>query len=144
MSQGEFDAALYQLEYLSFEGGLEADELIAGKLLQSQILTNKGDYEEGLRIAKEVLVESQEQGKLLSEIDACIAIADSFEQRGMPDESLRIIKQVEALIAGLRRVFGSNYPTKGLISNRPTQALFLYASTYLFLAHHVDLEVQNP
>ncbi len=79
LTQMKYNQALPIVERIEKKETLTPDDLLTCQILKSQILTGKGVYEEGRRLAEGALTESQRQRKTLHEVDACIALAAALE-----------------------------------------------------------------
>lgn len=101
MHQGNFNKALQMVEARENSEDLDPEELLAGKILKSRILTEMGDYEDSLQLIEVALADSKRLNKPLFEIDACIAKAWTLENRGKYNESLDVLNLGEQIIKKL-------------------------------------------
>lgn len=95
LTQMKYNQALEIVESIEKKEILTQDDLLTCQILKSQILTGKGVFEEGRRLAEAALTESQRQRKTLHEVDARIALAAAIEELGKYEESLKQIQYCE-------------------------------------------------
>ncbi|MFX0185198.1 MAG: tetratricopeptide repeat protein [Candidatus Hodarchaeota archaeon] len=91
LTQMKYNQALQIIESIEQKETLTQDDLLTCQILKSRILTGKGVYEEGRRLAEAALTESQRQKKTLHEIDAHIALAAALEALLKIEASLKQI-----------------------------------------------------
>lgn len=95
LTQMKYNQALSFVESIEKKETLTQDTLLTCQILKSQIMTGKGVYEEGRRLAEVALTESQKQGKTLHEVDARLALAAALEELDKVEESLKQIHHCE-------------------------------------------------
>ncbi|MFX1535423.1 MAG: tetratricopeptide repeat protein [Promethearchaeota archaeon] len=95
LTQMEYNRALQIVESIEKRETLTQDDLLTCQILKSQILTGKGVYEEGRRLAEAALTESQRLKKTLHEVDARIALAAVLEALDKFEASLKQIHHCE-------------------------------------------------
>jgi tetratricopeptide (TPR) repeat protein len=91
----KYNQALSIVESIEKKESLTQDDLLTCQIFKSQILTGKGVYKEGRRLAEAALTESQRQGKTLHEIDARLALAAALDELFKFEESLKQIHYCE-------------------------------------------------
>lgn len=112
MIEGKFNEALKIVEDIEKREPLPVTELLTFRLLKSKILNKQGHYEKALKLAEQILQESQNLGQSLQEIDAIIEIATALDRLGRIDESLAVITQGEQTFQSLTQEFSSKSAQK--------------------------------
>ncbi|MFX0207709.1 MAG: tetratricopeptide repeat protein [Candidatus Hodarchaeota archaeon] len=102
LTQMKYNQALPIIESIEKKESLTQDDLLMCQILKSQIMTGKGVYEEGRRLAEAALTESQRQRKTLYEVDARIALAAALEELDKIEESLKQIHHCEQTLFVLK------------------------------------------
>ncbi|MFX0087162.1 MAG: tetratricopeptide repeat protein [Candidatus Hodarchaeota archaeon] len=102
LTQMKYNQALPIIESIEKKETLTQDTFLTYQILKSQILTGKGVYEEGRRLAEAALTESQRQRKTLHEVDARIALAAALEALDKYEESLKQIHYCEQTLFVLK------------------------------------------
>jgi tetratricopeptide (TPR) repeat protein len=101
MHQGKVDEARPLIEALEKEESLPSDDRLTWQLLKSQLLITTGDYEASQQLADQVWKESQERGKLLQAVDACIVKIEALVEGGDYKESFKVILQGDQVLTTL-------------------------------------------
>lgn len=101
MQQGRIDEARPLIEALEKDSKLPPDVQLTWQLLKSQLLITTGDFETSHQLANKVWKESQERGKPLQAVDACIVMAEAQENLSKYEESLETITQGEQVLKTL-------------------------------------------
>jgi tetratricopeptide (TPR) repeat protein len=102
LTQMKYSQGLPIVESIEKKKTLTQDDLLTCQILKSQIMTGKGVYEEGRRLAEAALIESQRQMKTLHEVDARIALAAALEALDKFEESLKQIHHCEQTLFVLK------------------------------------------
>ncbi|MFX0199809.1 MAG: tetratricopeptide repeat protein [Candidatus Hodarchaeota archaeon] len=100
--QMKYHQALPIVESFEKKEPLTQDDLLTCQILKSQIMTGKGVYEEGRRLAEAALTESQRLRKTLHEVDARLALAAALEALDKFEASLKQIHLCEQELSILK------------------------------------------
>ncbi|MHA2271221.1 MAG: tetratricopeptide repeat protein [Candidatus Hodarchaeales archaeon] len=103
ISEGKFDKALQFAEIFEKEQQLSSRDNLVCKLLKGQILIKVGQYEDGLQLAQEALVESKTHENHLFGVDAQNVIAEALWHLGRYDKALIAISQGESILGAFEQ-----------------------------------------
>ncbi|MHA2371224.1 MAG: tetratricopeptide repeat protein [Candidatus Hodarchaeales archaeon] len=104
LDQSRFDEALETVKQIVNKEPLETEEKLAAQILMSQILSTRGDVQDGLQLAEAALEKSKEISSPFQEVNARLAIAMALCHMGRFDESLDAINHVEKALKTLNIV----------------------------------------
>ncbi|MFW9914397.1 MAG: tetratricopeptide repeat protein [Candidatus Thorarchaeota archaeon] len=101
ISEGKFDKALQFAEIFEKNQQLSSQDNLACKLLKGQILVKVGQYEDGLQLAQEVLIEGKTHENCLFGVDAQNIIAEALWHLGRYDKALTAVSEGESILGTL-------------------------------------------
>jgi tetratricopeptide (TPR) repeat protein len=101
VKQDKLDEALNTLKQLEKNTDLTNEDQLTIQLLKSQIKVKRGDYEEGLKLAEKVLIQSQKRVLGLQTLDAHLVKASALEALEKVDASFKELELAEERFSAL-------------------------------------------
>ncbi|MFQ5976524.1 MAG: tetratricopeptide repeat protein [Candidatus Heimdallarchaeota archaeon] len=101
MHQGKLDEARPLIDSLEKETNFSPEDQLTYQLMKSQLLITTGDIVASHQLAELVWKTSQERGKPLVAIDACIIMTEALTHLSKFEESLKAIARGEQLLTTL-------------------------------------------
>ena len=99
---GKYQEALKILNSIQKENPLSDDDLLKKKYVQIFICLDKGEFQKGIKLADEMIQESQERKNKLRECDAYIGKIENYMCLGFINEGLEIIETGERVLSEIR------------------------------------------
>ncbi|MFQ5980037.1 MAG: tetratricopeptide repeat protein [Candidatus Heimdallarchaeota archaeon] len=137
MKEGKVDEARPLIEALEKGVELLPDDRLTWQLLKSQLLITTGDAEACQQLVKKVQKGSQERGKLLQAVDACIVMAEALGEQAKYEEGANAIAEGEQLLTTVTN------ETPAALAQRKASLIDLRGRNCLFHKGAVDQAMEH-
>jgi tetratricopeptide (TPR) repeat protein len=98
IQEGDFDEAFTKLKSIESEYGLKEEVQLKCQFFRCDILAQKGNYEESLKVAEQTLEESKKLDSPILSVGTLICKANALLGLGKLDESISVIEEGEILL----------------------------------------------
>ncbi|UCG02237.1 MAG: tetratricopeptide repeat protein [Candidatus Heimdallarchaeota archaeon] len=112
IQEGKLDEAMREIQLYEDMKNLTENDRLRGQILKCEILNEKRDYKNGLKLSKQILEESEGLGQSLLMIDAMICQGNALLGMGELDDSFKITEKVEVLLKKIEDIKEREYDTR--------------------------------